>query len=154
MQAVTFTLFWDIYNQDPEAIEEFRRRRKAKFATRHGKVKLAIQLKTGDPAALRTVLDANGVDVEGLDLVRGSARTRDFSRPAQIYFLRLAPLRSSRDATGARPRYDAIDASTSYELQDPVSRSLMSVVPQTSTSITERLAIDHPTPSYPRRPRM
>ena len=100
MQAVTFTLFWDIYNQDPEAIEEFRRRRKAKFATRHGKVKLAIQLKTGDPAALLTVLGANGVDVKGLDLVRGGARTRDFSRPAQIYFLRLAPLQSSRDANG------------------------------------------------------
>ena len=75
------------------------------------------------------MLGANGVDVKGLDLVRGSARTRDFSRPAQIYFLRLAPLRSSRDATGARPRYDAIDKSTSYELQDPASRSLMSVVP-------------------------
>ena len=68
---VKFTLFWDIYNQDPVAIEEIRRRRKAKFATRHGKVKLAIQLKTGDPAALLTVLGANGVDVKGLDLVRG-----------------------------------------------------------------------------------
>ena len=138
------------------AIEEIRRRRKEKavkrFEPRHMRVKLAIQTRTGDPAALRTVLDANGVDVEGLDLVRGSARTRDFSRPAQIYFLRLAPLRSSRDATGARPRYDAIDKSTSYELQDPASRSLMSV-PQTSTSITERLAIDRPTPSYPRRSR-
>ena len=97
MQAVTFTLFWDIYNQDPEAIEEFRRRRKAKFATRHGQVKLGIQLKTGDPAALRTVLDANGVDVEGLDLVRGSARTRDFSRPAQI--TSFASHRSDRPAT-------------------------------------------------------
>ena len=97
MQAVTFTLFWDIYNQDPEAIEEFRRRRKAKFATRHGQVKLGIQLKTGDPAALRTVLDANGVDVEGLDLVRGSARnaiSRDRHR-----FTSFASHRSNRPAT-------------------------------------------------------
>jgi hypothetical protein len=83
-QVVKFNLFWDIYNKDPEAIEEFRRRRKAKFATRHGKVKLGIQLKKGDPAALLTVLDANGVDVKGLDLVRGGARTRYFSQPAQI----------------------------------------------------------------------
>ena len=40
---------------------------------------------------------------------------------------RTAPIVPRRDRP--RPRYDAIDASTSYELQDPASRSLMSVVP-------------------------
>ena len=47
---------------------------KAKYEPRHMRITNGIQLEIGDPAALRAVLHANGVNVQGLDLVRGGAR--------------------------------------------------------------------------------
>ena len=75
----------------------------AHCASRVWRINKGVELETGDQAALLSVLEAKGVDVNGLDPVRGGARYNFLRRPS---------------------------------LRDFVA------------------AIDRPTPSYPRRPRM
>ena len=75
----------------------------AHCASRVWRINKGVETEMGDQAALLSVLDANGVDVQGLDPVRGGARYNFLRRPS---------------------------------LRDFVA------------------AIDRPTPSYPRRPRM
>ena len=94
-----------------------------RFEPRHMRVKLAIQTRTGDPAALLALLDANSVDVEGLDLVRGSARTRDFSRPAQI--TSFVSHRSDRPATRPAHVLDTIPSTRALRTNFRTPRAVL-----------------------------
>ena len=54
----------------------------AHLKPRHMRITNGTWMETGDQAALLSVLDANGVDVQGLDPVRGGARYNFLRRPS------------------------------------------------------------------------